>query len=98
MTDLASFTRVSTAAATGIADRLVRCGYLLRVLDPSDRRIIRVKPTLKGLELVKKINRQRREMVTSIFGRLSQSEREEYLSILTRINDLLTRDEEALRR
>lgn len=95
MTDLARFMKVSTAAMTGVVDRLVRDAYILRVFDPQDRRIIKVKLTHKGAELIRKINQQRRRMAINIFGRISDSERDDYLRILTRIHDILTKENEA---
>ena len=95
MTDLARFMKVSTAAMTGVVDRLVRDAYILRVFDPQDRRIIKVKLTHKGAELIRKINQQKRRMAINIFGRISDSERDDYLRILTRIHDILTKENEA---
>jgi len=95
MTDLARFMKVSTAAMTGVVDRLVRDAYILRVYDPQDRRIIRVKLTHKGAELIRKINQQKRRMTINIFGKISDSERDNYLRILTRIHDILTKENEA---
>lgn len=95
MTDLAHFLNVTTAAATGIVERLVRYGYVQRVYEPLDRRIIKIELTTKGLGLLKKINQQKRQMIIDIFGKISQAEREEYLRILIRIHDILTREEEA---
>jgi len=95
MTDLARFMKVSTAAMTGIVGRLVRYGYILRVYDPKDRRIIKVKLNAKGTSLIKKIAQQRRRMVINVFGKISESEREDYLRILTRIRDILTKEERA---
>ena len=94
MTDLAGFMKVSTAAMTGVVDRLVRDAYALRVFDPQDRRIIKVRLTPKGAELIKRINRQKRNMIVNIFGKISDSERQDYLRILTRIQDVLTKENE----
>lgn len=93
MTGLAQFMKVSTAAMTGIVERLVRYGYALRVYEPKDRRIIKIKITPKGAELVKKINRQRRQMVINIFGKISEAERQDYLRILSRLHDILTKEQ-----
>jgi DNA-binding MarR family transcriptional regulator len=90
MTDLAKFMAVTTAAMTGIVDRLVRDGYVQRMPKPDDRRIIKVKTTSKGAALVKKVNLQKRQMVMDIFGRLPQQDREEYLRIIMRVRDVLT--------
>ena len=92
MTDIAHFMGVSTAAATGIVERLVKYGYVLREFDPKDRRIIKIKLTAKGAELVKKINQQRREMIIKIFGKISEMDRQDYLRILTQIKNILTQD------
>lgn len=94
MTTLAHFMNVTTAAMTGIVERLVRGGYVIRVFDPKDRRIIKIRFTSKGSELVKKINQQRRRMIIKIFGRISQVEREDYLRILMHIKDILTQKKE----
>ncbi|MDD5449501.1 MAG: MarR family transcriptional regulator [Candidatus Omnitrophica bacterium] len=89
MTELARFMNVTTAAMTGIVDRLVREGYAGRVYDPKDRRIIRIKTMAKGSGLVRKINLQRRQMIIDIFGRLSEQDRDDYLKVIMRIRDML---------
>lgn len=90
MTDLANFMSVTTAAMTGLIDRLVRDGYVERAEDPDDRRIIKVRATAKGSVLVRKVNLQKRQMIIDIFGRLTQQDREEYLRIIIRVRDVLT--------
>ncbi len=94
MTDLSNFVRVTTAAMTGVVDRLVKYGYVQRVYDASDRRIIKIRPTAKGNELVKKINQQKRRMIIDTFGMISQQEREQYLKILLRIQEILAKKKE----
>ncbi len=89
MTDLARFINVTTAAMTGVVDRLVRDGYAMRTSDPNDRRIIKIRLTPKGDRTVKRIIERRRQMIMKIFGMISQAEREEYLKILTHIRDRL---------
>jgi DNA-binding MarR family transcriptional regulator len=83
---------VTTAAVTGIIDRLVRCGYVLRKSDTSDRRIIYVEATQKGLTMTKKIMSQRRQLIMQIFSKISQDDRSRYLDILTRVKDLLVQE------
>ncbi len=89
MTDMAHSMNVTSAAMTGIIERLVNYGYVTRLFDFKDRRIIRVKLTQKGEDLLRKINQQRRKMIINIFGKISQSEREAYLRILTQIYSIL---------
>jgi DNA-binding MarR family transcriptional regulator len=91
MSGLANFMAVSTAAMTGTVDRLVRYGYVTRELEPEDRRVIKIKITLKGRELIKKINSQRRQMIIDIFGKISEGDRSDYLRVLTKIEEILSR-------
>lgn len=93
MTDLAKFMRVTTAASTGIVQRLVLSGYVQREYDQSDRRIIRIKLSTKGTELVKKINQQRTQSVTKIFSQISENDRGEYLRILMQVKNILDKEE-----
>jgi DNA-binding MarR family transcriptional regulator len=90
MTELAKFMKVTTAAMTGIVDRLVRDGYVSRHYEPKDRRIIKIRLTPKGDKLVNKANQERRQMLLNVFGKISGQDRRDYLRILTRIKDILT--------
>lgn len=91
MSVLAHFMAVSTAAMTGTVDRLVKCGYVTRESEPQDRRVIKIKITLKGRELIKKINSQRRQVIIDIFGKISEGDRSDYLRVLTKIEEILSR-------
>ncbi len=92
MTDIANFLEVSTAAATGIINRLVKLGYVQRVYDEADRRIIRIKLNAKGEEFVNKINSQKKQRIVDIFGKISDKERDEYLRILMRIYEIIEKE------
>lgn len=95
MKDLASVMEVSTPAATGIVERLVRDRYVTRVFDPKDRRVIHIRLTQSGANLVKKMDTQRRQLTLEVFGKISQQERENYLSILMHIKDVLSENNAA---
>lgn len=93
MNELANVMEVTTAAVTGIVDRLVTSGYVMRLYNPKDRRVINIRLTQKGSDLVKRISRQRREVTREIFGKISKEERENYLAIMLHIRDVLTEEE-----
>lgn len=93
MSGLARIMGVSTAAVTGLVDRLVNYGYVVRVFDSRDRRIIRIKLTAGGLSLVRKVSQQRRQMIISIFGKISETDRRDYLRILMQIKEILSQPE-----
>lgn len=89
MCAIAKFMSVTTAAMTGMVDRLERLGYVKREPEPEDRRIINVGLTQKGQELVNKINLRRREMIVDVFGKISEQDRMDYLRVLTKVKDIL---------
>jgi DNA-binding MarR family transcriptional regulator len=99
MSTLARAMNVSTAAMTGIVSRLVESRFAIRVNDPKDRRIIKVRLTSKGSHLADKLQEQRRQTITDLFKDISEEDRENYLRILTRIKDkLATRGKQGLKR
>lgn len=90
MCGIAKFMSVSTSAMTGMVDRLEKYGYVKREPEPQDRRIINVSLTHRGLELVKKINHERRSMIIDVFGKVSEQDRSDYLRVLMKIKEILT--------
>ncbi|HVB54098.1 MAG TPA: MarR family transcriptional regulator [Candidatus Acidoferrales bacterium] len=53
MTELAALLRLSPAAATTVADRLVELGVARRDRDPSDRRLVYLATTERGSDLIR---------------------------------------------
>ncbi|MCM8787969.1 MAG: MarR family transcriptional regulator [Candidatus Omnitrophica bacterium] len=90
MSDIANYVGVSTAALTGIIDRLARDKYVTRVYPERDRRIIKVRLLSKGKEIIEKINSQRKQTLKDIFAKLNQEDRNQYLRILLEIKKILT--------
>jgi MarR family transcriptional regulator, organic hydroperoxide resistance regulator len=89
---LARLMNVSTAAMTGSVARLVNSGFALRVDDPKDRRIVRIKLTSRGRQLFDKLNQQRRQTIIRLFKEISDEDRQNYLRILTQIKDILVKE------
>ena len=68
MSDIAKKMGHSTAAATGLVDRLEKLGYVERVHAAEDRRKIMVRITSKGVDLVSKL---RADIATDLAGILA---------------------------
>lgn len=68
MTDIAAKMGHSTAAATGLVDRIEKAGYVERVHGSEDRRKIMVRITSKGVEMVAHM---RKEIATDLAGMLA---------------------------
>ena len=92
MTDLAKLMKVTTAATTGIVQRLVVLGYVQREYDQQDRRVIRIRLSAKGAELLKKLNQQRTQLLIKIFSQISEDDRGEYLRIVTQVKNILDKE------
>jgi DNA-binding MarR family transcriptional regulator len=65
---------IGLSTLTGIVDRLVEQGLVVRREDPEDRRITRVLPTERGQQLVDQLLRWRNEQLTQLLSRLSLQE------------------------
>ena len=74
MSDIAKKMGHSTAAATGLVDRLEKLSYVERVHTAEDRRKIMVRITQKGAELVA---RMRREIASNLSDVMSDMDEEE---------------------
>jgi DNA-binding MarR family transcriptional regulator len=74
MSDIAKKMGHSTAAATGLVDRLEKLAYVERVHAAEDRRKIMVRITPKGVELVSKM---RKEIASDLAGILAGMDEDE---------------------
>ena len=78
MSDIAKKMGHSTAAATGLVDRLEKLSYVARVHAADDRRKIMVCITKKGIELVSKM---RTEIATDLAGILADMDEDQAESV-----------------
>ncbi|HAJ57230.1 MAG TPA: hypothetical protein DCL35_05615 [Candidatus Omnitrophica bacterium] len=89
MTQIAREMDASLPAMSGIVERLHILKMVERFYDRRDRRIVKIGLTVKGKKVVKKITHQREKMVESVFGRLTEKERQAYLKIFKKVRDIL---------
>ena len=74
MSDIAKKMGHSTAAATGLVDRLEKLGYVERVHAAEDRRKIMVRITSKGVDLVSEM---RGEIATDLAELMAEADEDE---------------------
>jgi DNA-binding MarR family transcriptional regulator len=79
MTDISKKMGHSTAAATGLVDRLEKLGYVQRLHAQEDRRKVMVQITRKGIDLVERI---REEIVGNLEGLMSDLDKTEQEALL----------------
>ena len=92
MSEIAKFLSVTTSAATGLVDRMVKSNLIKRTADKKDRRIIKIEMTAKGRRIIDGIQNRRYEMMMDIFGKLEPVERKRYLSTVKKIYRILTEE------
>ena len=87
MTDIARKMGHSTAAATGLVDRLEKLGYMERTHAIDDRRKVMVRITSKGIDLV---SRLRDELQSQIADAMSETESPDVESFMSAYGSLDT--------
>ena len=87
MTDISKKMGHSTAAATGLVDRLEKLGYVQRLHASEDRRKVMVQITRKGIDLV---DRMREDITGSLVDLMSELDKDEQEALLTSYGKLST--------
>jgi DNA-binding MarR family transcriptional regulator len=87
MTDISKKMGHSTAAATGLVDRLEKLGYVQRLHATEDRRKVMVQITRKGIDLV---DRMREDITGSLVDLMSDLDKDEQAALLTSYGKLST--------
>ncbi len=85
MTEIASRMGHTTAAATGLVDRLENLGLVRRTHSVDDRRKIEVTITRSGTELVEKVREDMVENLLSVMSELSVDEQKSWLKIYEKL-------------
>ncbi|GEP42458.1 hypothetical protein BGE01nite_17490 [Brevifollis gellanilyticus] len=91
MTDIAKKMGHSTAAATGLVDRLEKLGYMERTHAIDDRRKVMVRVTSKGLDLVNRLRDELQSQIAEAMSESSASDAVSFLSSYRKAEPVLTR-------
>src|SRR6266540_630261 len=71
---LAEILEVSVASTTGIVDRMEKRGFVERLHDENDRRVVLVHPTQAGQDVFTSIEERRRQGLGKLLENLSEDE------------------------
>ena len=85
MRDIAKNFHVTPPAATLMIDSLVEARFLKRILDPKDRRSVRVSLTSRGSKSLENGMTDKARELKKIFGVLTPAERVQFVAILKKI-------------
>ncbi len=76
---------ISPPVVTGLVDRLVKSGYVARMRDSQDRRIVFVKLTKRGITYVGKFRKAMQKKWKQILVYLTEKERLAYIKIINKL-------------
>jgi DNA-binding MarR family transcriptional regulator len=82
MGELAAFLKVTGAAASVLADRLVGLGLAVRHADPADRRVVRLAPTAEGMAMAEQYRDNQRRAVAALLDRLSDAQVASWVEVM----------------
>ena len=86
MTSIANKMGHSTAAATGLVDRLEKLGYVQRLHASDDRRKVMVQITRKGIDLVEKMRGDIQDNLVELMADLDSDEKSNLLENFGRLS------------
>lgn len=91
MSEIARLLFITTSAATGIVDRMVKSGFLKRALEPEDRRVVNIMLTQKGKRTIITVLKERRKIMIEVFKNFTFQERESYYRMVKKIYALISK-------
>ena len=89
MTELAQCLSIKMGSATGLVDRLIKAGFVKRLSDPGDRRVVWIRITAGGKKVITTILVQKRKTMAEVFAKIPRHEREQYIRTFEKVCDIL---------
>jgi DNA-binding MarR family transcriptional regulator len=89
MGELSGELGIPLSSATRMADGLVRARFVERRADPSDRRVVRLCMTERGIQFIETGKRYMKERVEQLLRRFSTEEQEQLIRLLGKLVDSL---------
>lgn len=87
VTNIARHLRITLSAVTNLVNKLFEMGLVTRIRSEEDRRIVVVRLTDKGRDILKKIDETRTKLFEVYFSNLSEEELHSLLNIINKISD-----------
>jgi DNA-binding MarR family transcriptional regulator len=85
VSELAAELKLSTSATTIALNRLVKCGFVNRLRDEQDRRVVWVAPSEKAIPIIERLIERRRALFTELLQHLTDEELEQFSRVLDKM-------------
>lgn len=89
VTDIAGCLGVTLSAITGLINRLYKLGLVTRDQDEADRRVVWIKLTPKGRELIDQLNEKRAEKLAVLLREMPEEDFRKFEELLLFISEKL---------
>lgn len=93
MSEIGRALSIDSSTLTRLVDKLVDKSLVERRSDPQDRRVVRVRLTERGKEIIRRVEKEKKRRIVSILRRLSNEEAENLLTIMRIIHDRINTDQ-----
>ena len=90
MSQIADYINIPMSTATGMVERLVKKGYIERIRNDSDRRIVAIRLTEAGRALAEDIKTRIMNILKLLLENLTDEEETLLLHIFTKVTDLFS--------
>lgn len=91
MKELATHMQITSPSATSFVNRLVKLGWVERVTDAENRKLVRLKVSKVGDSMLHTQMKSRKEDMRSVLSLLPAKDQEELARILSSLSDALQR-------
>lgn len=95
MGDLSAQLGMPLSSSTRIMDSLVNAGFVERVNDSNDRRIVRIQMTNTGQDIFQSALTYNKQRILHILGKFTSEEQTQLLKLMTKLYDSLLAENES---
>lgn len=90
MSELAELLQLTAGAVTSASDKLIDHGYVIRIRDEKDRRVVYLDITEKGHETMKALRMKGRQKMKIVFAHLTEQDLEKFIDVFEQASDHIT--------
>jgi DNA-binding MarR family transcriptional regulator len=86
MKSIADYLHIKPSSATTLIDNLVKKGYMKRIQKGSDRRVVYIELTSKGLKVLQKKYKSIHKTLKKIFKKINNKDKNNLIKIFKKIH------------
>lgn len=90
MSELADALQLTAGAVTSASDKLIERGYVKRLRDEKDRRVVYLEITDKGRETMAELRLQGRQTMKTVFAHLTEEELQQFIDTFEKASSIIT--------